>query len=448
MLGDPLSEAVEILIPHNYSPRYYQVPFWDAMKTKKRAVICWHRRSGKDKTCWNFLIKEAFKRVGVYYYLFPTYSQGRKVMWDGIDGSGFKFINHIPGNLVKGLPNSTEMKIRLINGSLIQVIGVDNIDRIVGTNPIGCIFSEYSLQDPRGWEFIRPILRENGGWAVFQFTPRGHNHAKDMYDMALHNDNWFCQKLTVKDTGIISTDDIEKEKDDGMSEDMVQQEFYCDFSLGIEGSYYAKYIQQAREDDRIGHVPWDTGRKVFTATDFGYNDSTAIVWYQLGPGKEIHVIDHYENNGHALSHYIDILDRKGYTYGGHFAPHDVDSHTLSSGLSIKEVARDAGIAYTTLPTLKLGLQEGIEAVRGLFPRIYIDATKCGRLIKCLENYQKRFDEKYNVYGEKPIHSWASHSADAFRYMCLAIKLHTDTKTEGISDKQAQIWYEQNNPRFN
>ena len=157
------------------------------MSSKKRAVLVWHRRAGKEKTCWNYLISQALQKVGIYYYFFPHFAQGRKILWDGIDKQGMRFLDHLPACLIDGKKNSTEMKIRLKNGSIIQVVGTNNIDSVVGTNPIGCVFSEYSLQDPNAWSLIRPILTENGGWAVFNFTPRGSNHAKELFDMAKQN---------------------------------------------------------------------------------------------------------------------------------------------------------------------------------------------------------------------------------------------------------------------
>jgi intein/homing endonuclease len=164
----------KLRIPFNYWPRDYQLPFWQWMdkaeeeKRIRRAVLIEHRRAGKDKTCLNFMTRETFKRRGIYFYFLPTYSQARKVVWDGIDRDGFKFLDHIPESIRENT-NSTEMKILLKNGSLVQFIGSDSIDNVVGTNPVGCVFSEYALQDPTGWDLVRPILRENGGWAVFAY---------------------------------------------------------------------------------------------------------------------------------------------------------------------------------------------------------------------------------------------------------------------------------------
>jgi len=222
-----------ITIPHEFKPRPYQLELFKAMDSGyKRAIVVYHRRAGKDKSLFNLLIKKAFERKGVYYYLFPEFAQGRRVIWDGVDGSGFKFLDHIPEQLIQR-KNSTDMKLELVNGSVIQVIGTDKFDKVRGSNPVGCVFSEFAFQNPKAWHIVRPILAENGGWACFNSTPNGKNHFYKMYNMALNNQNWFTQFLTVDDTKdwdgnpIITQEAIQEEIDAGMSKEMVQQEFYC-----------------------------------------------------------------------------------------------------------------------------------------------------------------------------------------------------------------------------
>jgi hypothetical protein len=227
---------IDVTIPYKFSPRSYQVPFLQAMDSgKKRA--CWvvHRRGGKDKTAVNFTAKRAFQRVGTYYHCLPTYNQARKVLWDAIDKDGFRMMDHIPES-VRAKTNQAEMKINLINGSVWQAIGADNYDAVVGANPIGLILSEWAVSDnyPKAWDYFRPILAENGGWAVFIYTPRGRNHGFQLYQDALRNPDWFCQLLTVDDTQAINPADIQAERDAGMSEDMIQQEFYCSFLASNE----------------------------------------------------------------------------------------------------------------------------------------------------------------------------------------------------------------------
>jgi hypothetical protein len=229
-------KSIIVDLPVNFVTRPYQFGIWDAIVNKgvTRAVTVWHRRSGKDKVFINILMAMMSKRKGTYYYFLPTYNQGKKIIWDGMDRDGYKFINHIPEELILR-KNDSEMKIELVTGSIFQVVGTDNFDSIMGTNPVGCVFSEYSLQNPQAWEFIRPILLENGGWAIFNFTPRGNNHAKKLYDMAKVNPDWFCELLTVDDTKdengnrYITDEMLEGERLSGMSEGLIDQEYYCKF---------------------------------------------------------------------------------------------------------------------------------------------------------------------------------------------------------------------------
>ena len=155
----------ELIIPHRYQPRPYQLPLLSALdKGCKRAIAVWHRRSGKDKTFLNYVVKKMVERVGSYYYIFPSYTQAKKVIWDGKDREGLPFMAHFPPELVSA-KHEQELKITLRNGSIFQLIGSDNVNAIMGTNPVGVVFAEYSLQDPRAWDYMRPILRENDGWA-------------------------------------------------------------------------------------------------------------------------------------------------------------------------------------------------------------------------------------------------------------------------------------------
>jgi len=229
---------MQIQIPHKFNPRDYQLPLLKALDGgNKRAVLVWHRRSGKDKVCFNYMIKKAFERKGTYFYFLPTYTQAKKVIWDNIDNEGFKMLDHIPKELIIGM-NSQELKIDLKNGSVIQLIAADTFEKGgVGTNPIGVVFSEYSISSPEVWDFVRPILKVNGGWAIFNFTPRGTNHAHKILQIARNAPDWFSQVLTVKDTAILTEEDIQSERNEGMSEDLIEQEYYCKFIEGA-GSFF------------------------------------------------------------------------------------------------------------------------------------------------------------------------------------------------------------------
>jgi hypothetical protein len=220
----------------------------------KRAVLVWHRRSGKDKTALNYQIKSMPLRRGTYHYVFPEYNQGRKVLWDGMDREGFPFIAHFPQELIQD-KNNTEMKITLKTGSIFQIVGSDKMDNIVGTNPIGIVFSEYPLQKPTAWDYYRPILAENDGYAIFDFTPRGMNHGWKILQQAQNDpERWYSQILTVDDTKIISKEVLEAERKE-MPEALFRQEYYCDFIEGA-GAFFRRIRENIYHDekDHTGHT--------------------------------------------------------------------------------------------------------------------------------------------------------------------------------------------------
>lgn len=380
-----------------------------------RAIAIWHRRAGKDKTLVNLNAKKMLERVGSYYYFFPTYAQGKKILWDGRDKEGFRFIDHFPKKLIEGKPNDTELKIKYKNGSLFQIIGTDNIDSIVGTNPVGCTFSEYALQDPRVWEFLRPILAENGGWAVFNYTPRGKNHGYDLYEMAIKNPKWFVSRLTVDDTHAISQMVIEEERTSGMTEEMIQQEYYCSFTAAIMGAYYAREYDEAEKAGRFTKVPHDPALLTHTVWDLGIRDSMAIGFYQ-GVGLERRKIDYLELTGKGLPEAIKIVKEKPYIYGKHFAPHDIKVRELGTGKTRWEIARELGIEFQLIPNISVA--DGIDAGRRFFKKLWTDAENCKDWLRSIPQYTKEYDEDKKIFKDKPRHDWTSHGADEHRYAAL------------------------------
>lgn len=434
--------SVEVQVHLNkFKPRFYQLPILDAIENKKykRVLAILPRRAGKDIACWNMCIRQALTRIGIYWYILPTYAQGKKVIFDGMTNDGMRFIDYIPKEVIDSI-NSQEMKIRFKNGSLLQVIGSDNVDSLVGSNPIGCVFSEYALQDPRAYQYIRPILTANNGWAVFISTPRGKNSLWELYQIAQHNPStWFSYKMTVEDTGHIPLSEIEKERASGeMSEDLIQQEYYTSFEMGVEGAYYAKYLDKMRLDGRIGMVPWEPSFKVFTAWDLGVRDSTSIIFFQT-IGQTIRIIDYYEKNKEGLEHYIKVIESKPYVYGKHIAPHDIGVMEWGSGMTRIEKAKQLGIKFTLAPDVSI--VDGIEAVRSTMNKVWIDDSKCGQLVKALENYRQEYDPKKKIYKSNPLHNWASHAADSMRYLCISLpKTRDGLSSEELDKRYQQAFY--------
>lgn len=427
----------------NFEPREYQRRALHELQTckKKRAVWVWHRRAGKDKTALaGHLIPEMSKRAGCYYHWFPTAALGRKVIWDGVDKDGFKTLDHFPPELI-AKKNDQEMKITYKNGSIYQVVGTDKQDT-VGPNPVGNIFSEYALQHPKAWEYTRPILAENDGWAIFAFTPRGNNHGKEIFDMAGKNPLWDCQLLTVEDTRAITPAAIQDDRDSGMPEDMVQQEYYCSFTLGVEGAYYAKLIAAAYNAGRIGFFPAETQSKVYTFWDLGVDDDTAI-WFAQFLGTEIRLIDYYYNHNEGLNHYAKILQDKPYIYGGHYFPHDVRQRMQGAVVETRYniVSNLLGADKVYVVDIH-SVADGIAAVKGILDKCRFHEAKTESGVKSLENYRQKYDERIRKYSDIPLHDWASHSADAFRELAIAYRnMYIDGSILGYTGSKPEWEYD-------
>jgi hypothetical protein len=174
-------------------------------------------------------------------------------------------------------------------------------------------------------------------------------------------------------------------------------------------------ITKADKEKRIGEVPLDESVGVETWWDLGIGDSTAI-WFAQRVGTEIHLIDYYETSGESLAHYADILMEKDYAYSRHIAPHDIMARELGTGKSRLEVAQELGIDFEVAP--KLEVDHGIESVRNTLPNCYFDRIKCKTGLDALRQYRKQWDDKNQVFKNKPLHDWCSHASDSFRYGCV------------------------------
>jgi len=362
------------------------------------------------------------QRVGLYWLVFPLLNQGRRIAWTGMDGEGIPFIDAWPKELVAS-KQSGEMRLTLKNGSVIQIMGADQPDRAVGANPIGMVFSEYSLCDPTIWQLTLPILAENGGWAVFNGTPRGENHFYDILLEAQSNKKWFGSHLTARDTKAVTPEALIEARQEAKDEALFQQEFMTSFSSPLQGAYYASQMKQLSKQNRfLDRISPDPKLDVHTAWDLGVADKTAIWFYQQFQ-SEIRILDYYENSGEGLPFYIRVLrewqEDNGIVYGKHFAPHDIKVRELTSGKSRYETARELGIRFSIVQ--KHTIEDGIDQTRNLLPRCWFDRAKCHRGINALKSYKKEYDALRDTFKPKPLHDWSSHAADAFRYLAWGFK---------------------------
>jgi hypothetical protein len=414
----------EITLPHNWQPRPYQSKLWNALESgKKRCIEVAHRRWGKDDVALQWAAVSAMQRPATIWHMLPQIAMARKAIWTAVNPhTGKRRIDEAFPKAIRETTNETEMFLRLKNGSTWQVIGSDNYDTLVGSPPAGICFSEWSRANPASWAYLAPILVENNGWALFITTPLGNNHAKAMYDMARNDPAWFAEISTVADTKAISHEAVEAQRreyhalfGDAAGDALIEQEYYCSFSSVIPGSYYAKEMTICEREGRIRQVDVDRDLPVHSAWDLGVSDSTAIWCFQVN-GPELQIVDYYEASGHGAEHYCEWLNEKKYR-GVDWVPHDAKVREWGSGRSRLETLRSLGRKPRVVPLH--ALQDGINAARITIPLVRFDAASCARGIDALKSYQAEWDENLRTFKKTPLHDWASHGADAFRYLAMS-----------------------------
>jgi phage terminase large subunit len=414
-------QTTTIKLPNGWRRREYQEPLWRYLrKGGLRADVAWHRRAGKDDVSLHWTAIAAMKRVGTYWHMLPEASQARKAIWDAINPhTGKRRIDEAFPRGMREATRETDMLIRFKNGSTWQVVGSDNFNSLVGSPPVGVIFSEWSLAKPDAWTYLRPILAENGGWAVFIWTPRGRNHATRSFEARERDPEWFTERLPATRTGVFTPAQLAKERAELISESGSQdegdakfrQEYLVDFDAAVPGSYYGPQIAKAKEEGRVGSFPYDPALPVQTAWDIGVDDYTAI-WFLQENGRQVRAIGYYETSGEGPETIVPILEAKGYRYSQHHLPHDV---------MVREWGHGAKTRYQTL--LELGIRpvrvgvaqdpaERINASRRLLPIVSFDSEACAVGLDRLRNYRKRWNPSLLAYTG-PLHDENSHGADAF-----------------------------------
>ena len=267
-------------------------------------------------------------------------------------------------------------------------------------------------------EVIRPAIADRKGWMSLCSTPKGMNNIfYDMYLKAQSDDKWFLYTAKASETGLVDQEELDAALS-VMGQATYNQEFECSFIGNVKGSIYGDLINKLEDERRFARVPHDPSYGVSTAWDLGYNDATAIIFYQ-NVGHAINIIDYYENNNQAFPHYAQILKEKDYVYAEHIGPHDLDNTDFTTGRTKREVAYQMGLRFKVAP--KLSIEDGIHAVKMLLPRCYIDVDNCSKLINALRHYHRKFKEKDNIYSAKPNHDWSSHANDALRYLATGLE---------------------------
>ena len=417
-LKQELNEDTQVL-ETGYEPRTAQKTIHTNCRQNRFNVAVCHRRFGKTVAAINQLIHSALqntKKNPQFHYIAPNYTQAKRVAWEYL-----KDYTRPLG----GVANVAELRVNFL-GRQISLHGADNPDSLRGIYSDGCVLDEYGNMRPELWsQVIRPALADRKGWALFIGTPMGDNHFKQLRDYANDEENkqWSLCEFKASETGIVDAEELKDAKRE-MGANRYNQEFEVSFDAPIVGSYYGEILNELKEQGRIRDIATDARTAKWTAWDLGMSDSTSI-WVCETISGEIRVMDYYENAGQSLEHYITWLQEKGYDKYEHILPHDVEVRELGTGKSRKEMLEEGGLNITVAP--KLGVEDGIQAVRQFLKNCYFHESTTQTGLNCLRNYRRQFNEKLNTYMEKPLHDWSSHCADAFRYLAIGLNTNNSIK---------------------
>lgn len=439
---------VEIVLPaHGWTPRDYQLPAQAAFESGiKRLALAWHRRAGKDDFALHNTACKAHERVGGYWHMLPLANQARKAIWDAINPhTGRKRIDEAFPPETRRRTRDQDMFIEFKVGSTWQVFGSDNFKSGIGSPPVGVVFSEYAMADPDAWAYIRPILAENDGWAMFISTFRGRNHFHRMVEYALqHPGDWFGEILPNSKSRAIPLEAIERERreiaaerGDKEADALIAQEYECDVDAALPGAYYGEHMSTAMREGRIGDFPWMSNLPVGIATDLGHNDQTVLWFYQQLHNGRVRIIDVIAGSNLAVDVYARAQARLPYNVVDTIWPHDGAHGNIRDVNSTSLLDNAKAAAWWPVRCLDNESREvGINATRILLPNVEFNATplqhaklsdgsmetraeadaRMSRALDALRMYRREWDEKLATFRDAPVHDWTSDYADAMRYL--------------------------------
>jgi phage terminase large subunit len=418
-------------------PRPYQLAAWEYLERGGRhAELVWHRRGGKDDLSLHWTACAAHERVGNYWHMLPQANQARKALWEAVNPhTGKKRIDEAFPKELRQSSHDQEMLIRFKIGSTWQVVGSDNFDSLVGSPPIGLVFSEWPLCDPAAWAYLMPILEENGGWVIFNGTPRGRNHAYRSVRSAQKNPDAFGEVLSAERTSIFTPAQLAKIRQELIDvygeeygQSVFEQEYLVSFDAAnigaILGRGMAKAERDGRIDDRFDYDP--DGAPIQISSDIGRRDASSWWFWQPCVGG-YRLVDFDKDSGLDADEWCDRLERRrterGYRLGRVWLPHDAKAKTFAAKHSAVEIflAKFGPTKVAIVPDATKA--DRINAGRRVLARCSFHTTKTEKGRDGLSAWSYVYDEERKEFSKEPDHNWASHDGDAFSYGAQVLEEH-------------------------
>lgn len=441
---------------------------------KKYFALMAHRRYGKDFCSFLIMLICALKYPGNYYIFAPYFRQAKEIVVDGKTLNGLPLVETlVPRVILKdpkspGIFNKSDWSVELFNNSKIFIRGADNPDSNVGVGARGIIYTEAALMKPNFYQYMKPavdmVINKTGfGFVIFISTPRGKSnwftklfidyftkYREEKYKKV--RDKWYVdvQKASESKNALglpVLKKEYLEEQQATMTPEAYMQEYECACNLTLAGAWYAKEIEEAYKDKRIGSYGHyeevcDRGKyykeytgyywrasPVYVCWDIGKRDHTVVWLYQINP-TNLHprFIWHYRASGVGPDHMVQevkkFCKRKGIT--GHrlnILPHDGDVEEWTATSKRSDYIRNLGEKVYTLSKSDLAkdgmitLITQINAIRQDFKYVEIEDNECRLGVIKLQEYVKKFNKSTGEYMDVVDHDAndkASDDADAFR----------------------------------
>ena len=394
-------------------------------------------KAGKDRTATFIESELAFQDVGLYWHALPKYEEARKVIWDAIMPDGKRLVEWaFPRPVCKHLDH--EMKVILPNGSIWQPVGADNYDSLVGAFPKHITWSEFALGQPQARNFLRPALAMNDGSELIITTPRGYNHAYDVFEYAKSSPDWYAKVLTVDDTNILSAKLLEEERRT-MPDELVRQEYYCDWSAANVGAILGRYVEAAEKEGRItDEVEYDElGAPIEISSDIGRRHISAW-WFWQPQVDGFTLVDYDEDAGLDAEEWIARLQLKlaGRRLGKVWLPHDARAKTFAAKHSAVEQFL-SGFGHDKVGVVPQSKLKGhaINAGQVVLRRCRFHKTKCASGLAALRSWAYEYDDERKQYSKEPMQDWSCDAADAF---CEGAKIMQERVIEKKPDNSPRM----------
>jgi phage terminase large subunit len=421
---------------YGWTPRQSQLKAWDALagRNRKRSVVlAAHRRWGKDEIAGSALSVRAMERVGNYWHCLVKQEQARRAIWDGINPKTGRrrWQDWFPPEIIEHEDNQS-MKLTFKNKSTYQLFGSDNADSMVGSAPVGIVYSEAALANPTAFGLFRPIITENNGFEWYISSVRGRNTFYQIFMSALSSPDGYAQLLSAEDTEVFTPAQLEAERlyylrtyGSAFGAALFEQEYLSSWDAAVIGAVFGDEIKTLRAEGRCAPFAYDPRYPVYTSWDIGVGDPTYVLFWQV-IGNRPRLIDWYAGTDTGVDHYAEQLAKKPYYYAKHIGPHDIINRGGGNASSWFEQGRKLGINFERVPkTAKhQSISAGSTVIRQMEINVIPDKAMdderddCTHLIEAFSQYRFNFDQERKIMSKEPVHDWTSHPCDALMTFAL------------------------------